>query len=76
MRYLIFVAIAPLLLAACSGAEPIVDTTSGGAADAASGVRTIMPANDFATYTPRVAMDPAPWRQSNDARSPNAGGTN
>lgn len=76
MRNLTFAAAFPLAIAGCAQTLPTESVINFAVADPAVAASAI-PAPSFITgFEPRVATDPAAWRDLNDAQAPDAGGTN
>ena len=76
MRNLTFAAVLPLAIAGCAQTLPTESVINFAVADPAVATSAITVPSFITGFEPRVATGPAPWRGSNDAQAPDAGGTN
>ncbi|MQX51450.1 hypothetical protein [Sinorhizobium medicae] len=70
MKHLFFVAAMPLLASGCAATLPPDVIASGDLAASQSQVRPLRYASPVSGYTHRVPVDPQPWRNQNDAQTP------
>lgn len=69
MRPYYFVVALPLVTSGCATTLP-PDVIASHQSEAASGVPPATYTSPLAGYVHRVPVDPKPWRQQNDAQSP------
>lgn len=70
MKQLFFVAALSLLASGCAATLPPDVIASGDLAASQSQVRPLRYASPVSGYTHRVPVDPQPWRNQNDAQTP------
>ncbi|MCD2185435.1 hypothetical protein [Rhizobium sp. GN54] len=73
MRPYFYVVALPLVVSGCASTLPPEVIASGGFEASSASVRPISYASPFSGYNHRQPVDPKPWRQQNDAQSPEGG---
>ncbi len=73
MKHILLVAVPSLLLGGCAATLPPAVPGLGDAADASLGLGTTRYHSPLAGYVHREPVTPKPWRQLNDAQSPDRG---
>jgi hypothetical protein len=75
MKKLVFAGLLPALLGGCSVATLPEVLPAKAASDAQLASKNTTQTNVIGDFTPRNAVEPKPWRISNDAQSPTRGGS-
>lgn len=70
MKPLFFVAALPLFASGCASTLPPDVIASGDLAASQAQVRPLRYTSPVSGYTHRVSVDPQPWRNQNDAQTP------
>ncbi len=70
MNLKILVAAVPLFASGCAATLPPEVIASGEVADSPAAVRPVTYYSPVSGYTPRIPVDPKPWRNQNDAQAP------
>lgn len=73
MKNIFLVTVIPLFASGCAATLPPEVIASSDIADVAAEVRPVHYHSPLAAYTHRVPVDPKPWRNQNDAQSPQGG---
>lgn len=73
MKHIFLVTALPLFASGCAATLPPDVTASAAFADTPNQVRPVHYYSPVSGYTHRVPVDPKPWRNQNDAQSPQGG---